>query len=372
MRIGLMLRAYSEKGGVGVYTRNIAKHLVESDQDNEYFLYYSSTDFIGSFADCPNVTERAVKVGSKVLWDQVAMPYWFHKDKLDAIFHPKFTVPLLCGSRAAMVLHGAGWFIPETKQYWSRTTRAYTRIMMPIYCRVAGKVISVSDITRDVFIEKLGVSSSKIKRVYFAPGNQFQKQYSAEQVAAVREKYQLPDNFILTISGGDRDDRKNFGTILKAYEKVYATHPCNLVVAGRGCEKFRKRYQIPDDGHGAAITFPGWVDQQDLPAFYQMATAFVYPSNMEAHPIPITEALACRTPIVTSNVFGLQELAGDAAILVDPANADEIANGIVRLLTDADLCQDLRTKAQDRSQLFTWDRCASETLEIIHAIGSRE
>lgn len=371
MRIGLMLRAFSQKGGVGVYTRNIARHLVETDKNNEYFLYYSSADFVGSFANCSNATERFVNVRSKFLWDQLAMPYWFHKDKLDAIFHPKFTVPLLCGSRAAMVLHGAGWFIPETKKYWSRATRVYARIMMPIYCRVAGKVIAVSNITRDVFFEKLGVSRSKIKTVYFAPGNQFQRRYSDEEFADVRKKYQLPDSFILTISGGDRDDRKNFGTILEAYKKVYASHPCNLVVAGRECEQFRRRYRIPDRDYGAAIAFPGWVDQQDLPALYQMATVFVYPSNMEAHPIPITEALASRTPIVTSNVFGLQELAGDAAILVNPANADEIADAIVRLLTDGDLRQELRKKARHRSQLFTWDRCVAETLAVIHGVASR-
>ena len=242
---------------------------------------------------------------------------------------------------------------------------------MPIYCRLAAKVISVSDITRDVFIEKLGVSSSKIQRVYFAPGSQFQRRYSAEEVAAVREKYQLPEDFIFTISGGDRDDRKNFGTILKAYEKLYAKRPCNLVVAGRGCEKFRQRYRIPDDGYGAAITFPGWVDQQDLPAFYQMASVFVYPSNMEAHPIPITEALACRTPIVTSKVFGLKELAGDAAILVDPTDANEIASGVERLLSDAGTREILREKARERSKLFTWPRCASETLAIIHESARR-
>ena len=369
MRIGLMLRAFSEKGGVGVYTRNITRHLVETDKNSDYFLYYSSAEFMGSFADYPNVTERVVSVGSKVLWDQLAMPYWFRKDKLDVIFHPKFTVPLLCGSRTVMVLHGAGWFIPETRKFWNRTTRLYARIMMPIYCRVAGKVVSVSDITRDVFIKKLGVSPAKIKRVYFAPGTQFQRRYSAEEVAEVQQKYRLPDNFIFTISGGDRDDRKNFGTILEAYKKVYASHACNLVVVGRGCEQFRERYQIPADGYGAAISFPGWVDQQDLPAIFQMATVFVYPSNMEAHPIPVTEALATRTPMVTSNVFGLRELAGDAAILVDPASADDIADGIVRLLTDADLRQDLRKKAEVRSQLFTWKRCVAETLAIIHAVA---
>jgi glycosyltransferase involved in cell wall biosynthesis len=371
MRIGLMLRAFSEKGGVGVYTRNITRHLVETDKNNRYFLYYSSADFAGTFAELSNVTERVVNIGSKVLWDQFAMPYWFRKDKLDVIFHPKFTVPLLCGSRSVMVLHGAGWFIPETRKFWSRTTRIYARLMMPVYCRVAGKVIAVSDITRDVFFEKLGVSRAKIETVYFAPGNQFQRKYSVDEVAAVREKYRLPERFILTVSAGDRDDRKNFGTILEAYRNVYGSHPYEMVVAGRGCEQFRQRYDIPDSGYGAAISFPGWVDQQDLPALYQMATVFVYPSNMEAHPIPITEALASGTPIVTSNVFGLKELAGDAAILVNPESADEIADGIVRLLTDEDLRQDLREKAQERSQLFTWNRCVTETLAIIHSVASR-
>jgi glycosyltransferase involved in cell wall biosynthesis len=113
------------------------------------------------------------------------------------------------------------------------------------------------------------------------------------------------------------------------------------------------------------------VDQQDLPALYQMATVFVYPSNMEAHPIPVTEALTTQTPMVTSNVFGLQELAGDAAILVNPADADEIADGIVRLLRDPELRADLQDKARERSRLFSWDRCAAETLEEIHAVGTR-
>jgi len=371
MRIGIMLRAFGQKNGVGVYARNITRQLVESDQDNDYFLYYASLESFGSFTACSNVTERVVRLGSKVLWDQVAMPYWFHRDKLDAIFHPKFTVPLLCGSRGVMVLHGAGWFIPETKKFWSRTTRLYARIMMPIYCRIAGKVISVSNITRDVFVEKLGVSRSKIRTVYFAPSEQFQRRYSADEIAAVRGKYNLPANFILTLSSGDCADRKNFGTILAAFRKAHTLNACQLVVAGRDCEQFRTRYDIPDDGYGSDITFPGWVDENDLPALYQMASVFVYPSNMEAFPIPITEALASRTPIVTSNVFGLMELAGDAAILVNPASSDEIAAGIVRLLTDSELRADLQEKACERSRLFSWDRCATETLEVLHAVGLR-
>ncbi len=132
---------------------------------------------------------------------------------------------------------------------------------------------------------------------------------------------------------------------------------------------FRERYGIPDDGYGQDIQFCGWVDQADLPAFYQMAALFLYPSNMEAFPIPITEALASGTPIVTSNVFGLQELAGDAAILVDPHDPDEIAAATLRLLENESLRADLRAKAAERSKRFDWDVCARETLAVLERVG---
>ncbi len=371
MRIGIMLRAYDEKGGVGVYTRNVTRHLIDSASHHQFFLYLGADGCAEELERYPNVTVRRVAVPSKIIWDQLAMPYWFWRDGLDAIFHPKFTVPLLCAGRSVMVLHGAGWFIPETKQYWSLATRLYARMMMPIYCKLAGAVAAVSHITREVFIERLGVSADKITTVYFAPGEQFNKRFTAEELDAVRAQYGLPETFLLTLSGGDRDDRKNFATVLEAFRRAHATVACKLVVAGRDCEQFRERYRIPADGYGADILFPGWVDQEELPAFYQLAAAFVYPSNMEAFPIPITEALTSGTPTITSNVFGLRELAGDAALLVDPTDSQAIADAIVALLRGPALCEELSAKARQRAQLFDWSRCANETLALIERVGRR-
>lgn len=371
MRIGIMLRAYEERGGVGVYTRNITRHLVRAATSHEFVLYLGAPGHEEEFRDLPNVEVRVVRAPGKVLWDQLAMPYWFRRDRLDAIFHPKFTVPLLCPGRSVMVLHGAGWFIPETEQYWSRTTRLYARIMMPIYCRVAGAVAAVSDITREVFIERLGVAADKITTVYFAPGEQFGNRCDPAKIAAVRERYGLPEQFLFTISGGDRDDRKNFSSILEAFRHIHAEQPCKLVVAGRDCEQFRQRYSIPDDGYGADILFPGWVDQLDLPAFYQLASVFVYPSNMEAFPIPITEALTSGTPTVTSNRFGLRELAGDGAMLVDPSNPQAVADAVLGLLGDASRREQLAARALERAKRFDWARCTRETLALIERAGAR-
>jgi glycosyltransferase involved in cell wall biosynthesis len=371
MRIGIMLRAYEERGGVGVYARNVTRHLVEHAPQHEFYLYFCNRDSLGAYAEFPNVHARFVPPRGKFVWDQVLMPRMFRRDRLDVLFHPKFTVPLMCASKSVMMLHGAGWFIPEVQHFWSRTTRIYTRIMMPIYCRRAGAVLAVSEITRDVFIERLGVEPGKITTLYFAPGRQFAVAPDAARTEEVKRRYALPERYILTLSGGDRAERKNFGAILEAFKRVHAQSPCALVVAGRGCEEFRTRYGIPDAGWGRDVHFPGWVDQADLPVFYRQAELFLYPSNMEAHPIPVTEALATGTPIVTSNAYGLKELAGDAALLVDPSDPEAIAAAVLKLVSDAGLRDALKVKAEARSKLFDWDVCAEKTLAILERVGQR-
>jgi glycosyltransferase involved in cell wall biosynthesis len=369
MRIGIMLRAYEERGGVGVYARNVTRHLLRHGSAHEFFLYFCNPDSLGAYDEFANATARYLPPRGKLIWDQVQVPRQFRRDRLDVLFHPKFSVPLACARRSVMVLHGAGWFIPETRRYWSRTTRAYARVMMPIYCRLAGAVLAVSEITRQVFLERLAVSPDKITTVYFAPGEQFGSPPAADQDAAVQEKYALPERYILTLSGGDRAERKNFASIVDSFRRVHAEFPCSLVVAGRDCEDFRTRYAIPDEGWGRGVVFTGWVDQSDLPAVYRRASVFLYPSNMEAFPIPVTEALASGTPIVTSNAYGLQELAGDAALLVNPSKPEEIAAAVLQLLTDARLRAELAGRATERAKLFNWDECAARTLSILGRVG---
>jgi len=358
MRIGIMLRAYEEKGGVGVYTRNVTRHLLEQGRQHEFFLYFSNPDSLGAYSGHSNARPRLVPARGKFLWDQVQMPRMFRRDRLDVLFHPKFTVPLLCASKSVMVLHGAGWFIPEVRHFWSLQTRLYARLMMPVYCRRAGAVISVSEITRGAFIERLGVAPEKITTLYFGPGKQFNDEPGEDRVRGISRKYDLPKRFILTLSGGDRAERKNFGAIIEAFRRVH--------------EDFPARYGIPKDGWGRDVHFTGWVDQEDLPVLYRKADVFLYPSNMEAHPIPVVEALSSGTPIVTSNAYGLKELAGDAAVLVDPSDADAIAKAVLRLMREPELREELQRRGAQRSKLFDWVLYAERTLEILEQVASGE
>jgi glycosyltransferase involved in cell wall biosynthesis len=146
--------------------------------------------------------------------------------------------------------------------------------------------------------------------------------------------------------------------------------PHKLVVGGKDCERFRDEYRIPDAGWGRDVLFPGWLDQADLPAVYSASDLYLYPSNQEAFPIPLTEAMACGTPIVTSRANGLEEIAGSAAVLVDPRDPAAIADAARRVLTDPGLSRQLAAAGLERSRLFSWENCARRTLEILEEIGS--
>lgn len=372
MRIGIMLRSLDEKGGIGVYTENILRELIERDRKNEYVLFYRTAANLGRYDKYPNVRERLVRAPNKALWDQVAVPLACWREKVDVVFHPKFTVPLLAPCKAAMVVHGADWFIPEQAQFYKPLDVRYIRIVMPWYFRKASVVLSVSQLTTDNFNRVLKLPPGKVVTVYFGPAKHFRRVEDSATLSKVRSRYDLPDGFILTLSKtGGGDSRKNFGNLLEGYKRYHASTPFphKLVVGGKGCERFRIDYEIPFEGYGKDVIFTGWIDQQDLPAVYSLADLYLYPSNLEAFPIPITEAMACGTPIVTSNVNGLEEIAGAAALRVDPQDPDEIAAAVGRVLSAPELRQTLSREGLERSKRFTWEKCGRKTLDILESLA---
>jgi glycosyltransferase involved in cell wall biosynthesis len=367
----MMLRAFDEQGGVGVYTRNLVRELLDIDSRNEYLLFYRNAANIGRFASNNNVTECVVRAPNKALWDQIAIPYACWRQKVDLVFHPKFTAPLLAPCKAVMVVHGADWFIPEQAQFYGRLDVQYVRTVMPLYFKKCEVVLSVSQLTTDNFNRVLDLPPSKVKTVYFGPARHFKRIEDTTVLGKVRERYGLSDRFILTLTKRGGSGRKNLGQIFEAYARYHmqARKPHKLVIGGKDCHLFRAEYGVPQDGYGQDILFPGWIEQEDLPAVYSSADLYLYPSNLEAFPIPITEAMACGTPIITSNVNGLEEIAGDAALLVDPNDAQSIADLMGRILSDAGLRATLSAKGLARSRMFTWEACAKKTLAVLEDLA---
>ena len=374
MRIGIMLRAFDEKGGISVYASNIVTELLRLGGHHHFVLYYRNQAHLGRFAGCAGVTERVIRGRNKAVWDQIAIPLACRRDRVDVLFHPKFTAPLLAPCPVVMTVHGADWFIPEQAGYYSRLDVQYIRAVMPLYFKKCAAVISVSQLTTDNFNRALRLPPDKIKTIYFAPARHFRRITDRARLQAVKAKYQLPDRFTLTLTKRLGDGRKNLQQIFKAYAHYHqqTADPRQLVVGGKDCYLFKAEYGIPDDGYGADILFPNWIDQQDLPAVYSLADLFLYPSNLEAFPIPLTEAMACGTPIVTSNVNGLEEIAGDAAVLVDPGDFVAIANALCHVLSESELQARLSKKGLARAAQFTWDKCAQDTMTLLeNLVASR-
>lgn len=373
MRIGIMLRSIDEKGGVGVYTRNVVKELLQLDHQNEYRLFYANPSNVGQFSHHANVEEHWVRGSNKAFWDQIAIPKMCRAEKIDVLFHPKFTVPLFAACKTVMVVHGADWLIPEQAQYYKWWDVKYMQVMLPLYFKKCAAVISVSQETTDNFNRLLKLPKGKVQTIYFAPARHFRRVTDQQELKRVKQRYKLPDQFILTLTKREGDGRKNLGQVFKAYARYHAQaeDPHKLVIGGKDCHLFKDEYSIPNDGYGKDILFPDWIDQADMPTVFSLASLYLYPSNLEAFPIPLTEAMACGTPILTSNVNGLKEIAGDAALLIDPDDTESIATGITQILSDSTLRERLSCKGLERSHRFTWDRCAQDTLTLLERVAQK-
>ena len=155
MRIGVMLRAIDERGGVGVYTANVVRELLRLDPRNSYVLFYRQPDAMGRLTRHANVEEHLIPARGKAHWDQWAIPRACSRHRVDVLFHPKFTAPLLAPCPVVMTVHGADWFLPEQARYYHPLDVLYVRTLMPWYFRKCAAVISVSKLVAQNFHDVL-------------------------------------------------------------------------------------------------------------------------------------------------------------------------------------------------------------------------
>ncbi len=364
MRIGVMLRSIDEKQGIGIYTQNLLKELLDLDKDNEYVFFYRKKSNLGRYSNYPNVQERYVNIPTKLLWDQIAIPYLAKKEKIDLIFHTKFTIPLFTNCKTIMVLHGSGWFVRPDIYPWHDIF--YIRFAMPLYCKKADMIISNSNLTTNDFINILGVDRDKIRTIHLAADDIFKPIKETTVLKEAKEKYNLPERFILTVT--KYFPGKNFGNLLYAFQKCHKHVPHKLVVVGKDCHKYKDDYKIGSMGLADDIEFVGWIEQKDLVALYNLADLFVFPSLYEEFGIPLVEAMACGCPVVTSNTAAPPEIVGDAGLLINPTEPEAISEAMTKILSNEKLRQELIQKSLQRSSRFSWKECAKETLALFKSL----
>jgi glycosyltransferase involved in cell wall biosynthesis len=386
LRIGLMLRAVDDVDGQGIYIRKLCEALFELDSRNQYVAYYWRPDQSGRYGDQRNVREVVVPGRHKLLWDQVQVPLAARRDRLDVLFHHKFSIPLLAPCPTVVQQRGTEyWGHPEFYTGWSgRVDRIYSRFMIPFYCRRAVRVLTNSDTLGDELVRYIRVPRTKLRTVYASADASFRPIADPAALDAVRGRYRLPpEPFLLMVVKGHQvigqaggkplTPRKNVSIAVQAYGSMRARAlaagltPPPLVILGLGIAERLTPEVIADHTDPAAVHTPGFVEFEDMPALYSLARALVFPSRYESFGIPIVEAMACGCPVITATTSACPEVAGDAAILVDPDDVNGLSDAIYRVSHDDALAEDLRQRGLRRSAVFSWSASAKTLLAELEA-----
>ena len=368
MKIGVMLRSLTDVGGPGEYTRSLLNALLRIDRVNEYYLFIADAALGARFREFPNAHPVVLSSPSKLIFDQVMVPRAVRRYGCDVVINLKHSVPLLTGAPAIFVMHGADWLAFPQNYYLF--DRLYHKLSLPFFCRKAARIISVSHDATRIAVERLNLPPSQVATVYHGFRTDFHRVEDPERRARARERYNLPERFILYV--GRIYPMKNVRGLVEAFAKLRDRVPHSLVISGIKHYKTEPDFAAIDEHslHDRVIA-TGFVEEEDLPLLYSMADAFVLPSLYEGFGIPLLEAMACGCPIVTSTQGSCPEVVDGAGVLVNPYDTADIAEGIYRILNDSGLAAGLVRKGYQRVAQFSWEKCARETLDVIASVARK-
>jgi glycosyltransferase involved in cell wall biosynthesis len=369
MRVGITMLSHDERwGGIGVYTREIVRNLLQIDHNNEYVLIYpafgGSSKDLGSYsqrhANCREVlTRQSLHWGA--FWEQTVVPAVAQREGIDLLFNPFWSVPIFAKYKKVMIVHGLDFHVmPETlklrgKFEWTLHSR--------LWVHHADAVISISD-TMTQGLEKFDhLDPRKIRRIYHGCSGSFRLIEDAQQLEAARKRYDLPRKYLLFV--GMLFPQKNFANLLRAFHKLADRIPHDLVVVGRPRWNYADELSLIDTLQlTERVRFLGHVPNEELPFIYNLADCFVFPSFYEAFGLVGIEALACGCPTAAARAGAVPEVLGDAALYFDPYDAEQMARQIYTLVSDPKARAGARRRGLERAKVFTWDRAAREVLAL--------
>lgn len=300
-------------------------------------------------------------IGSGHLWEQYVLPKLLNSH--DLLFSPSNTGPLKI-QRQVVTIHD---IVPLVHPEWMNPGfAAWYRFLVPRLVQKVQRIITVSEYTRSQLLSYSNVDERKVIVIPNGVESRFYPNAcNRKALEHLRSKYNLPTvNYLLCL--GSIEPRKNLRRLFIAWRRIKNLIPNDIwlvVAGGKGRKAIFRNVALNDIP--PRTFFIGYVSDQDLPALYGGAIAFIYPSLYEGFGLPPLEAMACGTPVVTSNVTALPEVVGDAAVLVDPYDVDSIAEGIRRVVEDSALRETLRLKGLERARQFSWDRTAELTWKVL-------
>ena len=356
--------------GVGYYTEHLLQHLAREVEATGDELIVISNQPIDTAHPLP--AHVKVHVGMRfplrIVWMQLMAARVLEDIRADVAHFTNGMIPL--GTAAARVVTIHDMSLELYPECHPLRRRMINRPLISVAARVADAVVTVSDSARDDLLQFHNVPASRVRVLHEAAGPDFRLIRDHRLRARIRMRYGLPERFVLYV--GAIEPRKNLHRLVDAFASARRQGVGHeLVCVGPYGWSSRDLYEHVDRlGLRQVVHFTGYVPAEDLPVIYNLSDFFVFPSIYEGFGLPVVEAMACGTPVITSNSSSLREIAGDAALTADPLSIEALAASLVRVAGDGTLRRELAARGLARAESFSWARTAREMLALYERVAS--
>ncbi|MFD2933744.1 glycosyltransferase family 4 protein [Spirosoma flavum] len=368
MRIGIEAQHLlnPHKHETDITALELIQALQQIDHVNTYFIFVCPGENKKFLTIHSNFTLVSVPGVNSIYWEQVALPKALRTYQLDVLHCTSNIAPRLTGVPLIVTLHDV-LFLRQTSGI--NTASAYQRFGDQYRTMLVGRlinrssnVLTVSRFAAQQIKEALNIPKAQIDVLYNGVSNRFNDPVTHDRLASVRKAYQLPDRYFFFF--GSTDPRKNSKNVLQAFIKYGRTNPgISLIISGELSSLIKPLLTTDEYAFvQERCQFIGTIHNDDLPALYTLAEVFLFPSISEEFGLPILEAMACGTPVITSTLTAMPEIAGDAALLVDPHQPQSIAEAMHQLVDKSLLRQLLIRRGKERVAHFSWKHTAQQLL----------
>lgn len=344
--------------GNRTYTCELVQAMIALDTPHEFILYaIADHPYYHCFDDNPRVKVRYVLSSNGLIRNFYSIPKALSEDKPDLV-HLLFILPFFIRTPAVLTVHDLFYVHQGDVGRYNRMIGRLTTWSIPR----ADKIITISEFSRQDILRCCSVSPSHVVSIPLGKDERF---LPVKNPRAVLERLGITKEYILYV-GRTEDPRKNLATLIDAYAALLREGRLDvqLAIAGRHAAGTEILFNKVDDlGLQNRVLFPGIVREEDLAALLSGCTMFVYVSSFEGFGLPVLEAMACGVPVITSNVSSLPEVAGDAALMVSPGDASELAQAMKRVFSDESLQKTMREKGLRQAQQYNWETVATRTIQ---------